>query len=237
MKQAARKRRWVWKFVAAAAVAAAVVAALYSLPVRHWLLEVLAWSDGMGAWAPVAVVGIYVVAYVLMVPATVMTVGAGVLFRMSVGCATVSAGTTLGAAAAFLIGRTFFRRLVVRRLAGHPRFAAVDAAIGENGFGVVLLTRLSPAPSFLMNYLFSLTRVRFGPYILASWLGMLPRTLIWVYVGTQVRRLIDVADLDIRQQPVVWVYFGCSLVMLVVLALFCRHLAQRALDKLTGPGK
>lgn len=235
MKQPAWKRRWVWKLVAAATVAAAAVAALYSLPVRRWLLDVLSWSDGMGAWGPVVVVGIYVAAYVLMVPATVMTVGAGVLFRMSVGCVTVSAGTTLGAAAAFLIGRRFFRALIVRRLAGHPRFAAVDAAIGDNGFRVVLLTRLSPAPSFLMNYLFSLTRVRFGPYLLASWLGMLPRTLVWVYVGTQLRRLIDAADVNMAEQPILWVYFGAALVMLVVLAVFCRRLAGRALAKLTRP--
>ncbi|MCY2924239.1 MAG: VTT domain-containing protein [Planctomycetota bacterium] len=233
MKQSVWKNWWVWKLLAAAAGAVGLVVALHSLPVRHWLLAAMAWSDGMGAWAPVAVVGIYVVAYVLMVPATVMTVGAGVLFKLGVGCVTVSAGTTLGAAAAFLIGRSVFRPLVVRRLAGHPRFAAVDAAIGDNGFKVVLLTRLSPAPSFVMNYLFSLTRVRFGPYLLASWLGMLPRTLVWVYVGTQLRRLIDVADLDIRHQPIVWIYFGCALIMLVILALFCRRLAERSLAKLT----
>ncbi|MEI7838005.1 MAG: VTT domain-containing protein, partial [Planctomycetota bacterium] len=210
---------------------------LHSLPVKHWLLEVLAWADAAGAWAPVVVVGIYVGAYVLMVPATVMTVGAGVMFHMAVGCVTVSAGTTLGAAAAFLIGRTVFRPQIARRLGGSPRLAAIDAAIGENSFKVVLLTRLSPAPSFVMNYLFSLTRVRFGPYLLASWLGMLPRTLIWVYVGTQVRRLIDVADLDIRQQPILWAYFAGAMIMLGVLAVVCRRLAARALEKFTRPGE
>ena len=225
----------MWQVLAVAAVAGGLIAAVYRLPVERWLLDVLAWSDGLGAWAPVLVAGIYVVAYVLMVPATVMTVGAGVLFQMAVGCVTVSAGTTLGAAAAFLIGRTVFRPLLARRLGGSPRLAAIDRAVGEKGFHVVLLTRLSPAPSFLMNYFFSLTRVRFWPYILASWLGMLPRTLIWVYVGTQLRRLIDAAGMDIWQHKIVWVYLVAASVMLAVLALFCRRLALKALDELTGP--
>jgi uncharacterized membrane protein YdjX (TVP38/TMEM64 family) len=224
---------WVWKVVAAAAVAAGLILGLHWLPFRPWLVAVLQCTEGLGHWGPVLVVGIYTAAYVLMVPGTVLTLGAGVLFEMTVGCLTVSAGTTLGASAAFLIGRTFLRGWVTRKLAGHVRFAAIDKAIGEQGFKVVLLTRLSPAPSFIMNYLFSLTQVKFWPYILASWLGMLPRTLVWVYVGSTIHSLMEAVNVDPARHTILIVYFCATSVMLLVLAVFFRQLAHKALRKLT----
>ncbi len=57
----------------------------------------------------------------------------------------------------------------------HPRFAAIDRAIGRDGFRVVTLLRLSPLlPLAASNYLYGLTSVELGPYVLGSWLGMLP---------------------------------------------------------------
>ena len=67
---------------------------------------------------------------------------------------------------------------------GNKQFAAIDRAIGKDSFRVVLLLRLSPLlPLALSNYLYGLTSVDLVPYILGSWLGMLPGTLAYVTAG------------------------------------------------------
>jgi uncharacterized membrane protein YdjX (TVP38/TMEM64 family) len=55
----------------------------------------------------------------------------------------------------------------------------------EDGFTIVLLARLSPLlPYNVLNYLFGLTAVRLRDYVLGSWLGMLPATVLYVYIGS-----------------------------------------------------
>ncbi len=137
-----------------------------------------------GPLGPLVFVAAYVVATVLLVPASLLTIAAGFLFGPVLGTAVVSAASTAGAAAAFLVGRALGREAVQRRLEGNPRFAAVDAAIGRQGAKIVLLLRLSPLfPYTLLNYALSLTKVDFGPYVLASWAGMLPGTVAYVAIG------------------------------------------------------
>ncbi len=67
---------------------------------------------------------------------------------------------------------------------GNKQFAAIDRAIGKDSFRVVLLLRLSPLlPLALSNYLYGLTSVDLVPYVLGSWVGMLPGTLAYVTAG------------------------------------------------------
>jgi uncharacterized membrane protein YdjX (TVP38/TMEM64 family) len=67
---------------------------------------------------------------------------------------------------------------------GRKRFEAVDRAVGEEGWRIVALTRLSPLfPFNLLNYFYGLTRVSFRGYVLASWVAMLPGTVLYVYLG------------------------------------------------------
>ena len=84
----------------------------------------------------------------------------GFLFKLFWGTVTVSIGATLGACAAFWVGRTVARGWVAKKVAGNAKFAAIDEAVGREGFKIVLLTRLSPIfPFNLLNYAFGLTRV------------------------------------------------------------------------------
>src|ERR687883_71015 len=130
----------------------------------------------------------------LVVPGSLMTLAAGSLFGVVVGTAVVSLASVTGASLAFWLGRTLARDLVEKRLAGNPRFRALDQAVAAGGFKIVLLTRLSPLfPFTLLNYAFGLTRVRFRDYVLASWVGMLPGTVMYVYLGSTVKELADVA--------------------------------------------
>ncbi|MBX3472749.1 MAG: TVP38/TMEM64 family protein, partial [Planctomycetes bacterium] len=92
--------------------------------------------------------------------------------------------STIAATAAFLLARTAARAAVERAARRHPRFAAVDEAVGEGGWRVVALLRLAPVVPFVaLNYLLGLTPVRLGPYVLASWAAMLPATVVYVALG------------------------------------------------------
>eukprot|EP00873_Tetraselmis_striata_P025691 jgi/Tetstr1/445955/TSEL_033582.t1 len=136
----------------------------------------------------------YVAASVLLLPASVLTLGAGYIFGPLTGTGLVSVGATLGAGAAFLVSRGVARPLVEKRLAGNEKLAAVDRAVAAKGAQVVLLLRLSPLfPFSLLNYGLGLSQVRFWPYLGASWAGMLPGTFAYVYLGSLGRATVDAA--------------------------------------------
>ncbi|KAK3175469.1 hypothetical protein Dsin_032742 [Dipteronia sinensis] len=103
----------------------------------------------------------------------------------------VYAGLEVAASVAFLIARYFARERILKLVKGNKKFLAIDKAIGENGFRVVTLLRLSPLlPFSLGNYLYGLTSVKFVPYVLGSWLGMLPGTWAYVSAGAFGRAII-----------------------------------------------
>ena len=164
-------------------------AALLPLPAEAFSLQdAVQWLEGAvaaaGALGPVLFIGAYTVATVFLIPASLLTVGAGFLFGPVLGTIIVSIASTLGATAAFLVGRYLARPIVSRRASEDARFAAVDTAIAAQGAKIVLLLRLSPLfPFSLLNYGLSLTSIPLGSYVAASWAGMLPGTIAYVALG------------------------------------------------------
>src|SRR2546428_9111738 len=141
---------------------------------KDTLASFLEWVQGIGPWGAVLFGAVYVPAAVLLVPGSLLTLGTGFVFGLAKGTVIVSLGSTAGAAAAFLVGRTLAHDWVARRTAGRPRLAAIGRAVEIEGFKIVLLTRLSPVLPFnLLNYAFGLTAVPFRTYVVASWVGML----------------------------------------------------------------
>jgi uncharacterized membrane protein YdjX (TVP38/TMEM64 family) len=97
----------------------------------------------------------------------------------------VSAGSTLGASLAFLVARFIARDKIQIIAQRNDKFRKIDNAIGKQGAKLIFLLRLSPVIPFnLSNYFYGLTGVRFWPYVLASWIGMMPGTFLYVYIGT-----------------------------------------------------
>ncbi len=149
-------------------------------------------------------VAVYVLAAVLVVPGSILTLAAGFLFGLPLGVALTSAGSVLGAAAAFALGRFVARDWVAQRVATRPRFRALDAAMRHDGFPIVLLARLSPLiPYNLLNYGLSITAARFRDYLLATWLGMLPVIVLYVYTGSLAKSLTTLTSGDL---PASWAH-------------------------------
>jgi uncharacterized membrane protein YdjX (TVP38/TMEM64 family) len=96
----------------------------------------------------------------------------------------VPISATLGASAAFLVGRYFARGKVREWLVERLRYRAVDKAIGEEGWKVVALLRLSPlVPYNLMNYFCGMTQISLVTYVTAMLLGTIPVPAMYVYMG------------------------------------------------------
>jgi len=211
---------------------AAIVAGLTLLPVKDYLAGMLESIESVGPWGPILLAGLYVVASIFFVPGSILTLGAGFLFGVVRGTIVVSIGSVLGATAAFLIGRTLLRGPIEKRIAAYPRFQAIDRAVGKQGFKIVLLTRLSPIfPFNLLNYAFGLTKVPLWQYLLASWIGMLPGTIMYVYVGSALKSLADVAAGAPQGGTPQTVFFIVGLLMTIVATVVITRVARKALDE------
>ena len=203
-------------------------AAWYFLPVKDWVKTFNAWVEQRGAWGYVIFIAAYALAAVLFFPGSLMTIGAGLAFGLWRGFAVVSAGATLGAAFAFLIARYFVREKVQAAAKNNPKFAAMDAAIGREGWKMVALLRLSPLLPFnFSNYLYGVTKIRFWPYLAASWAGMLPGTFLYVYVGAAGKE----ASSGSGAGPWKWVLFGAGLVATVIVTIWISRLAKNAVPE------
>lgn len=214
-----------------------LIVAVWLLPVKDWLVGALEWTEGIGVWGPVFVVVFYVGACVLFFPGSVLTLGAGFIFKLLVGTITVSIGSTLGACAAFLVGRTVGRGWISSKIATNKKFAAIDSAVGQQGFKIVLLVRLSPVfPFNLLNYAFGLTRVSFAKYALASWIGMMPGTVMYVYFGTGLRNLADAAAGKVETGIAGRIFFWLGLAVAIVVTVFVTRLARKALKQAVPEG-
>ncbi len=146
------------------------------------------WVVGLGPAGWVLYALVYAVCCVLFVPASILTLGAGALYGLGTGTAIVLAGATLGATLSFLLAKSALRKRIERMTAGNAKFAALDKAIAKEGAKIVFLVRLSPVfPFTYINYAFGLTGVRTLPYVLASFVGMIPGTFAYVYLGAAAR--------------------------------------------------
>lgn len=173
-----------WKWIALAVAIAAAGFLWHFLPLDDWLEAFKGWIKERGALGGVWFAVAYVLAVLLFIPGAIVTLAAGYTFGLALGVVVVSLASTAAAALAFLIARHLARLQVERLAKKSKKFKAFEAAIGEGNWKVVALMRLSPLlPFSASNYLFGLTPVEFWPYVLASWIAMLPGTVLYVYLG------------------------------------------------------
>jgi uncharacterized membrane protein YdjX (TVP38/TMEM64 family) len=194
------------------------------------LRELLQWISGLGSTAPLVFIPLYVVACVLFIPGSILTLSAGFLFGVVRGSMYVSVAATLGATLAFLIGRYFARQWVAARLANYPKFKAVDEAVAREGWKIVALTRLSPVfPFNLLNYAFGLTNVGVRDYVVASWAGTLPGTILYVYLGSLAGDLTRVATGRAEGSPAEWALYTIGLLATITVTVYVTRVSNRAL--------
>ena len=164
----------------------------------------------------------------MFIPGSVLTLGAGAVFGVVLGSVYVSIRATLGATAAFLVGRYLARDAIARKIEKNEKFTTIDRAVAAEGWKIVFLTRLSPVfPFTLLNYAFGLTKVRLSHYVVASWIGMIPGTVMYVYLGS----LVKVSAGQRQRTTGEWLLYGVGLLATIVVTVFVTRIAKRALAK------
>lgn len=206
------------------------------LPFLRWMVDFIQWAKGMGPTGGVLYAIFYVLGTALFFPGLPLTLGAGFLYGAVIGTLVVSPASVAGATLAFLIARYVARGWVKRRLTKYPLAAAIDRAIEKNGFKTVILLRLQPVLPFnILNYALGLTSIRLRDYILASWIGMFPATVLYVYLGSVMNNISDL----LRGRPnsgmagrlLLW----GGLAAIVILVWWLGRIAKKALRDEIGP--
>ncbi len=217
-------------------IAVAVVVAVRALPIDRGIDSLRRLIEGAGVWGPAVFGLVYVVAVVLFVPASPLTLAGGAAFGLGTGLVTVSIASTTGAACAFLISRYIARRKVAEMLEHRPRLKAIDTAIRRRGWKIVALLRLTPAPFAISNYVFGVTPVRFLPYVGASWAFMLPATFLYVYLGYLGGAALAAAADGGQSTTSVWVWVArvTGLAATLVVTLYVTRIALNAIRQDTA---
>ncbi|MEM1393614.1 MAG: TVP38/TMEM64 family protein [Cyanobacteria bacterium P01_H01_bin.150] len=200
-----------------------------------WLKNALEWINEQGAVGGIAFMLLYIVATVAFLPGSILTLGAGVVFGVFLGSVYVFIGATIGAIAAFLVGRYIARGWVAKKIAGNKKFAAVDNAVGKEGLKIVLLTRLSPVfPFNLLNYAYGVTGVSLKDYILGT-IGILPGTIMYVYLGSLAGNIATIGTGEQPSNPtVVWAIRIIGFIATVAVTLYVTKVARKALEESTS---
>jgi uncharacterized membrane protein YdjX (TVP38/TMEM64 family) len=221
---------WGWPLL----VLGALLLAGAFLPVEQALQDVLEYSRGTGLRGQLVVCLGYVAGCILLLPVGVLTFGAGFLYGVWGGFAVAVVGSMTGALVVYGLSRWLLGRWVLERA---RRFRFMDIlvnAVQEDGREFIFLTRLIPITAFaLLNYAYGALKVSFWRYIWTTFLGMLPGTLLCVYIGSGLKRLSGVADARGHESPwAYWVGLGLTLVAVVLITLYGRRMMLQAAERI-----
>jgi uncharacterized membrane protein YdjX (TVP38/TMEM64 family) len=151
--------------------------------------ELAIWIRSFGMWAPVVVIALMIIHSFVPFPAELLAVCAGAVFGVLQGSLLIWFGAMLGAVLAFAISRRLGRSLV-RYYLSEAQFAALDRWTEKQGTLALLISRFIPMIAFnLINYAAGLTRVSLWTFLWTTGVGILPVTVLSVYLGAQMREL------------------------------------------------
>src|SRR2546430_4950322 len=224
------------RLIALVAIVIALFLVMRFLPVREWLRSFNDWVGQMGIAGIFIFIGAYAVATVLIAPGSILTIGAGFAFGLWKGFLAVSAGATLGASLAFLVARFIARDKVEAIARQNEKFRRIDSAIGKEGAKLIFLLRLSPVIPFnVSNYFYGLTGVKFWPYVLASWIGMMPGTFLYVYIGAAGKAAVAAAagGAAVKHGWQYWAFLSVGFAATIIVTIWVTKIARDALKKST----
>ncbi len=218
---------WKWLAMGVALIALSVAASF--VPLAEWIETISDWVKTFGPFGVIVFVLIYAVATVLFMPGSVLTIAAGLIFGVALGTLAAWSGAVLGASLAFIVGRYLARSKIEEKTKDNEKFQAIDEAIGKRGWKIIGLLRLSPLIPFnASNYFYGITKVGFWPYVLASAGGMLPGTLLYVYLGAAGKAGLGGGGME-QHSPLKYVFFGVGLVVTIGVTIWVSTIAKKAL--------
>ena len=219
---------WPWRWMGLGFLVFGLIVASRLLPLGQWTETFSDWVKGKGPLGILIFMVAYVAGTILFFPGSLMTLAAGAIFGLGWGTVVALSSATIGASVAFLIGRYLARETIEIRAGKNEKFKALDAAIEEEGWKIVGLLRLSPVIPFnFANYFFGITKVRFWPYVLASFAGMAPGTMLYVYLGYAGKTTLAGAKENLG--AIRYVFLGVGLAATIAFTVYVTRLARKKL--------
>jgi uncharacterized membrane protein YdjX (TVP38/TMEM64 family) len=205
-----------------------MIIAWYFLPISDWIKALQSRIDGFGRLALPIFALAYIAAVVVLVPGSVLTIGAGLAYG-AWGFPVSIVSATIGASLAFLIARYLAHGKVHALIGDRKRLKAVERAVSEDGWKIVGLVRLSPLVPFnVQNYFFGITDIPFWHYVAATFVGMIPGTVVNVYIGM----LGGMASNDSNIGSLQWGFFGLGLIASIIVAYLITRKAKTKLSEI-----
>ncbi len=208
----------------------ATVVALYRFAPGGWFDSAVSWSQENPVAGAATYIALGSIAAVAFVPGSVTMMLAGFLFGTVAGSAYALAAIVIGAQFAFLSGRFFARSWVEHRVHDSPKLQAIESAIGDQAFTIVLLTRLALLiPYNLLNYVYGITSVRSLTYLRATAAGMLPVVVLYVYIGSLARNIGQVLSGEATPPQLAYWVAAAGLIGVSAVTWLVHRAASRAL--------
>jgi len=172
-----------------------IAAGWMAAPASEWISSLSERVAGLGAAGPVIYVVLYILGTIILAPSPLMSIAAGVAFGWW-GLPLAVAAATAGATCSFLLSRYFFGDTLEDWLTNRRLLEAAKNAVDEEGWKVLLPLRLSPVVPFgILNYLLGLTKTPLITYVIWTAIGILPGSVIDVYIGVIGANAGDTAQL------------------------------------------
>lgn len=194
------------------------------IPLNDWIMHFRLWILNLGVLGVV----IFIVAYsfftIILAPVSLLTLTAGLAYG-GWGFPLVVVSATLAATLAFLLGRYALRDRVMLWIKQDKKLLSLNKAVSAEGWRIVGLLRLSPLVPFgMQNYVFSITEIKLVPFIIASAIGMMPGTALYVYIGALGQALGSASAIQ-------WLFIATGLIATGLVVWF---VAKRAKDVLSA---
>jgi uncharacterized membrane protein YdjX (TVP38/TMEM64 family) len=184
---------------------------------------------GLGAWSALCYPLLFAGCNVFLLPGGILSVGAGFFFGLWWGFLIVLLGNVIGAVISFGLSRWLGSRIAKRRFATSPMLRVVKGAVERDAWKIVFLSQLHPLfPTSLLNYLYGLTRIRFGRYMVWATIGRIPGLFLYTYLGTLGQFGLNLARGKSHPHVLEYWTWGGAFLVSVLLFVVLTRMALRA---------
>ncbi|KAK5583561.1 hypothetical protein RB653_005158 [Dictyostelium firmibasis] len=181
--------------------------------------------------------GAFMLLIIFLIPVTIPTVLGGAIFGFWYTLLFVWCASMVGGCISFLIGRFLLRGSISKMVAKSKRMTAVDQAVAQESFKLVLLLRFTPiVPESILNYALSVAKISVARYLICTAIGLLPGTSFFIYIGAVIVGSITKFDkdgLDLGKGTIVlYAVSGALMVInMVVITVIVKKAVQKKLKE------
>ena len=239
-----KKCNWSYWSVRLVILTLLVVVIVLAIIFRSWVSDTmtafLEWLGDNPAQGTVCLSLIYIIATLAWIPGSLLTLGAGVALNSAlestalailIGTIGVWIGAWIGSNLAMLLGRYLFRDSAAGLAKKYRVINAIDKVMETEGLKFTVLLRLCPLIPFnAFNYIMGVTSVHFKDYAIGG-LGMIPGTIVYVFVGTTIGNIADAASGEFEGGTITLVLLIVGTILAFAAIVYITIVVKRYLNK------